>query len=191
MRTFNIIALCGYKRCGKDFASEHIVETYDYLHYKLANKLKIIVKELFDFDDDQIEGNKKETTDSTWGITPRQAMQYIGTDVFQHHMNNLIPGIDRTFWVRTLVNEIKKNKPENVVISDMRFMHEYEYIKKHLESYRLTVVKIVNDNRTHDDAHVSEKSFNEIPFDYVVTNGYDSHFVTNIDDIVKNLKCNS
>lgn len=190
MKTFNIIALCGYKRCGKDFASEHIVESYDYLHYKLANKLKKIVKELFDFDDEQIEGNKKETADSTWGISPRHAMQYIGTDVFQHHMNNLIPGIDRTFWVRTLVNEIKKNKPENVVISDMRFMHEYEYIKKHLESYRLTVVKIDNDNRTHDDAHVSEKSFNEIPFDHVVTNSFDSQFLTNIDAIIRTINQN-
>ena len=191
MRIFNIIALCGYKRCGKDFASEHIVENHDYLHYKLANKLKNIVKELFDFDDEQIEGDKKETVDSLWGISPRQAMQYIGTDVFQHHMNDLIPGIDRTFWVRTLVNEIKKNKPKNVVISDMRFMHEYEYIKKHLDTHNLTVVKIINNNRIQDDDHISENSFNQIPYDYVVNNAYDSHFVTNIDAIVKKLELTS
>lgn len=187
MRTFNIIALCGYKRCGKDFASEHIVKKYNYIHYKLATKLKKIVKELFNFNDEQIEGDKKENVDSMWGISPRQAMQYIGTDVFQHHMNKLIPGIDNTFWVRTLVNDIRKNKPENVVISDMRFIHEYDYIKKHLNRYNLTVIKITNDGRTKDDSHISENSFNQIPFDYVITNAYDSQFVTNIDSVVKEI----
>lgn len=185
MTTSNIIALCGYKRCGKDFASEHIVEKYNYLHYKFANKLKKIVKELFDFDDEQIEGNKKENIDSIWGISPRQAMQYIGTEVFQHHMNNLIPGIDKSLWVRTLVNEINKNKPKNIVISDMRFKHEYEYIKKHLNTYKLTVIKIINNDRTYDDNHISENSFNQIPFDHVVTNSFDSQFVTKIENIVE------
>lgn len=187
MKTSNIIAFCGYKRCGKDFASEHITQNYDYLHYKFANKLKKLVKDLFDFDDEQIEGNKKETIDSVWGVSPRQAMQYIGTDIFQYHMNNLIPSIDKTFWVRTLVNEIKKNKPQNLVISDMRFIHEYEYIKKHLEQYKLTVVKIINNDRKYDDRHISENSFNTIPFDHIVTNTYDSQFTSNIDAIVKNL----
>lgn len=190
MTTSNIIALCGYKRCGKDFASEHIVEKYNYSHYKFANKLKKIVKDLFDFDDDQIEGDKKETIDSLWGISPRQAMQYIGTEVFQHHMNNLIPGIDKSFWVRTLVNEINKNKPKNIVISDMRFMHEYEYIKKHLNTYNITVVKIINNDRTYDDNHISENSFNQIPFDHVVTNSFDSQFITNIDAIIRTINQN-
>ena len=186
MKTFNIIAFCGYKRCGKDFASEHIVKNHNYLHYKFANKLKQIVKVLFDFDDEQIEGNKKETIDSLWGISPRQAMQYIGTDVFQHHMNNLIPDIDRKFWAKTLVNEVKRKNPKNLVISDMRFVHEYEYIKEHLDQYKLTVVKIISNNK-HVDTHISENSFNKIPFDHIVINTYDSQFVKDIDVIVKHL----
>ena len=116
-------------------------------------------------------------------------MQYIGTEVFQHHMNNLIPGIDKSFWVRTLVNEINKNKPKNIVISDMRLCMNMN-IKKHLNTYNITVVKIINNDRTYDDNHISENSFNQIPFDHVVTNSFDSQFITNIDDIIRTINQN-
>lgn len=180
----NIIALCGYKRSGKDFATSHIVDKYDYTHYKFAHKLKQLMRVLFNFDDEQIEGEKKEIIDLNWGITPRHAMQYIGTDIFQNHMNGLIPGIDKTFWVKSFVNDVKKKAPHNIVISDMRFPHEYECIKSQLNSYKLTVIKIINDNNPNVDVHVSETAYNEIPYDFEIHNNYNEDFIKDIDDIM-------
>ena len=128
----HIILLCGFKRCGKDTFANYISQTYNYTHLKISQKLKDSLQILFDFNDDQIEGNKKDVLDKQWNITPRQAMQFVGTDMFQHQIQKLIPNINRDFWIKNISNEIERKynttPSENIVISDLRFIHEINYL---------------------------------------------------------------
>ena len=162
-----IIAICGYKRSGKDTISEYISNMYGHKHIKIAEKLKDVVKILFNFTDNQIEADEKEICDERWGITPRKAMQFMGTEMFQYKLQELLPEIQRNFWIQSLITEniIGKNRP--LVISDLRFMHEYTELKKH----NVFVIKI---NRIQHgetmDTHPSEKEFMSIPADLQLDN---------------------
>jgi hypothetical protein len=182
-----IVALCGLKGCGKDFVANYINMTQNFEHLKISAKLKEISKILFDIDDDQIEGKKKECIDERWNVTPRQMMQFIGTEVFQYKIQELIPECDRNFWIKSFVNTMKVNKNKNVVVSDMRFLHEYDYINKHLHTHELIIIRIDSSTQNiydTNDTHVSETEYKQIPVDYQITNTMTKNIEQNINTIV-------
>jgi hypothetical protein len=165
-----LIAICGYKRSGKDTLAEYIRMKHGHKHVKIAEKLKAVVKTVFGFTDDQVESDTKEQVDPRWGITPRQAMQFIGTEVFQYKVQELLPDIQRALWIKGLIAEhLNTPNPPPIVISDLRFLHEYEELKP----YGVFVIRI---NRpcckqyAMLDMHASEREFLDIPFDMEVNN---------------------
>lgn len=121
-----IIGIVGKKRSGKDTVADYLVQNYGYIKLSFASPLKEIIKTLFDFDDEQINGNEKEIIDDYWNITPRRAMEYIGTNVFRKNISELIPNIGENFWSDILYNKCKKISEKNndvkIVISDVRFI---------------------------------------------------------------------
>jgi hypothetical protein len=160
-----IIAVCGHKRCGKDTLAAYISQKYGYEHVKVSNKLKHVMGILFGFTDEQLEGSMKECIDDRWGVSPRQAMQFFGTEVMQFEIQKLLPNVNRNFWIKSLIDE-KLHQPKNYVISDIRFLHEYNELKK----YDLSVIKINRPSAFTKDMHVSETEFNEIPHDLMIQN---------------------
>ena len=186
MKTFNIIALCGYKSSGKDHIANYIVDKYDYEHKKIAFKLKEIIKFLFDLNDEQIEGNMKEACDENWGTSPRKMMQFIGTDIFQYKISELLPGCKKNFWIKSLCNDIKNSNKKNIVISDLRFIHEYNYLIENMSDYNIITVEVCNSNIIKNDLHISESEYKNIPKDFIVHNNkVDDEFKKSIDNILK------
>jgi hypothetical protein len=94
-----IIAICGAKRSGKDVLADYLVKKYNYERLAFADPLKLTVKNLFNFDDDQLgigedKGtDKKDIIDERWGITPRAALQFFGTEIMQEKIQELLPNI--------------------------------------------------------------------------------------------------
>jgi len=180
-----IIALCGYKGSGKDTAAEYLVTKYKYNHYKISEKLKEVIKLLFNLDDNDLEKNKDEINDK-WGIEPRKIMQFIGTDMFQYKLQELFPTIEKSFWIKSLftdelINKIK-NEDHRVVISDLRFLHEYNLISNIYVSY--SILKVQNSNLEKNDKHISENEFNNIPInDVILNNTNKQQLYNNIDHI--------
>ena len=110
-----IIAICGAKRSGKDVLASHIVNKYGYTRLSFAEPLKHIVKLLFDFNDQQvglIEGSndEKDTLDERWGISPRKALQFVGTEILQNKIQELLPNIKRDYFANILLSKIEYNK---------------------------------------------------------------------------------
>ena len=98
-----IIIIGGKKSSGKDTVADYITKKYNFKKMAIANKLKSIVKILFDFSDEQLNNEiLKEKLDKNWKITPRQAMQFIGTDMFQFQIQKLCPNVGRNFWINSL-----------------------------------------------------------------------------------------
>ena len=185
----SIIALCGYKGSGKDTVANYLVDKYNYKHYKISDKLKEIIKILFDLSDNDLEEKKEEVNDK-WNTTPRRLMQFIGTDMFQYKLQELLPNINRDFWIKSLFTEDLMNKINNenykIVISDLRFLHEYEIISNLYVSY--SILKVKNNRIEQNDTHISENEFNQININGIIQN--DSNLETlynNIDNIIFNM----
>ena len=162
-----VVAICGYKRSGKDTIADFLVERHGYKKIQIAKGLKSMVKTLFDFSDAQLETDSKDTVDERWDITPRCAMQFFGTDIMQHEIQKIMPGIGRNFWIRKITATLHHAPShERYVISDMRFMHEYEA----LQEFHPYVIKVSNPNVLCEDAHCSETEFARIPYNLEILN---------------------
>lgn len=167
-----IIGICGLKRSGKDTLANIISETYNYEHVKISKKLKETCKILFNFTDEQMETDIKEEIDPRLGVSPRRCMQYFGTELMQYQIQDLL-NIGKKFWINSLLNEIDGNNTKNYVISDLRFLHEYEEIKKRngivICVDRLTTLptKILSEAT---DMHISEQEYKKFDYDLIIKN---------------------
>jgi hypothetical protein len=151
-----IIGITGKKYSGKDTLGSYFVEKHNYVQIAYADALKDAVKCIFDFDDEQLYGSKKEEIDEFWKITPRQVLQFVGTDLFRNNMKNLIPHIDNNIWIyvvkRKILNIMKKNPDVCFVITDARFQNEINMVKE----LGGIVIKVTRDNINNNDSHESE-----------------------------------
>jgi hypothetical protein len=162
---YNIIAICGAKRSGKDVLCKYLTKKYEYKKLYFAEPLKKAVKELFNFTDIQVgideenaNGDEKDNIDERWGISPRKALQYFGTEIMQYKINELIPNANRGFFADILLSQIVEN--EKYVISDLRFLHEYEKIK----DLNIIVIKVIRPSIIKKmDEHISENEYENIP----------------------------
>jgi len=188
---YNIIAICGAKRSGKDVLAKCLINKYNYEKLSFAEPLKKAVKELFNFNDIQVgideengNGDEKDIIDDRWGITPRKALQYFGTEIMQYKMNELIPNINREFFANILLSKIVENK--NYVISDMRFLHEYEKIK----GLNILIIKVIRPSLIKKrDEHISENEYEQIPCNIEVLNeGSIEDFINNFESLNKKHK---
>lgn len=174
-----IIGICGKKRSGKDTIADILVNNYNFIKYAYADPIKDIIKIIFKWDDKRIED--KETIDPYWGISPRQALQNIGTELFQFELGKQVPlfndTIGRNIWVKVFESWYSRlPKNTNVVVSDVRFQHELNG----LLAMNAVIVKVERPNYKMEDSHSSETSLNNIQnYDYLITNDKTKTYLEN------------
>lgn len=164
-----IIAICGSKRSGKDTVADILVRDYGYKKIKIAEHLKSMLQLVFGFDAEQLETNKKDEIDPKWGVSPRHLMQYIGTEIMQYDIQKIVPGIGRNIWIKRLIDtHIDENPKIRYVISDLRFIHEYQKLKV----YDTKFIQIHRHDITTDttDTHSSENEYKSIPCHIILDN---------------------
>ena len=172
MKLPRLVAICGKRRSGKDTIADMLCTEYGYQKIRIADPLKKVVKILFGYEDDQLECDFKDVLDPRWGVSPRQVMQYMGTEVMQEHIQQLLPDIGRKFWIRSLIHTHLEKAADNpsmrLVIPDLRFLHEEEELRK----YGVTIWKVHRrDVEAHAcDLHVSEKEWQSIHHDVLIEN---------------------
>jgi hypothetical protein len=166
-----IVALCGRRRSGKDTVAQYLVDARGFRHHKISQPLKDALAVLFGFDADELETDKKEAVHPTWGVSPRTLMQYVGTEVFRKDIQTVVPGVGESFWIRRLIEGVKKERGhEPIVISDLRFVNEYELMRREWGS-RLLVMRVDRfEGGAAVETHVSEREFMDIPCDVVLDN---------------------
>ena len=198
-----IIAICGAKRSGKDVLAEHLVNKYNYERVAFANPLKIAVKNLFNFDDDQVgigkdEGtDRKDIVDERWGITPRAALQFFGTEIMQEKIQELLPNMKRNFFANTLKNYIENaensgnaHNDKRYVISDLRFIHEHEMLLNmpNISINDIMVIRVIrpSENRAKEqEPHISELEYVDIPYDIImINNGTIDDYIRRFEQII-------
>jgi len=153
-----IIGIVGKKLSGKDTCADYLVKNYGFIKLSFAEPLKRMCKEGFDFSEEQVNGKLKETIDPDWGITPREILQWLGTEIFRQDIQKILPNIGENFWIHLLDRKIKKileqNPKQNIVIADVRFENEIKFIK----NMNGHIIKIIRNNieQTNYTQHKSE-----------------------------------
>jgi hypothetical protein len=100
-REMNLIGICGRAGAGKSTAAAVLVKEFGYVEVALADPMKRICKEVFDFSDEQLWGpsEKRNAPDKRYPrleevgvthrmkesfLTPRYALQTLGTEWGRH-----------------------------------------------------------------------------------------------------------
>ncbi len=153
-----LIGLCGFKKSGKDTVADWLVEHHGYSKLSFARALKEGTKAFFGWTDEHFTDIElKERVDPIWGVSPRQALQWLGTEGLREGMPSAFPGmsatVGRDFWVKRLeLDVLSRTGP--VVITDMRFMNEIEAVVRWGGSpffvYRPSVVPLRFEHASED-----------------------------------------
>jgi len=169
MTQIQIIGITGKKFAGKDTLGNYFVENHGFERIAFADPLKSAIKVIWKLNDEQLYGDKKEVVDEFWGKTPREIMQFVGTDLFRNHIHELHPTIGDNFWVRAMEREIteklKINPNAKFVITDIRFPNEL----KAIENLGGITIKI-NRNNLSNDMHKSETQIDDLVTNYTFDN---------------------
>lgn len=141
-----IIGVCGLKGSGKDTISDYFVNKYGFIKLHFGGILKDVCSIIFNWPRHLLEGDTvesrefRETEDKWWSnklgfkITPRIALQKIGTDVLRKHFNNDIWSL----IIEKKINDLCDTKKKNIIIADCRFQNEI----KMLRSYGAKIIAV-------------------------------------------------
>jgi dephospho-CoA kinase len=180
-----IIAICGLKRSGKDTIADFLCSNYGYTKIKIANPLKQGLQVMFGFTNEQLESDKKDEIDPRWDVQPRKLMQFIGTDVMQYQLQQIIPGIGRKVWIKSLIEEHFQDKEKLFVIPDLRFLHEHEELMKYnTHFWRVDRITQLDDINHVCDIHISEKEYLDIPVSHIFKNETKQDLYNQIDKTI-------
>tara|TARA_R110002111_G_scaffold121870_5_gene185640 strand:+ start:950 stop:1516 length:567 start_codon:yes stop_codon:yes gene_type:complete len=167
-----IIGITGKIGSGKSTLAEMLVKE-GYTEYSFAQPLKKI-GEIFGFSKEQLYGTQEQKLEkhSGWGISSRQFLQKIGTELFREQLPKILPemNIQYTVWVDLFRERYRKNKG-NYVISDVRFIDE----EKAIRQLGGVIIRTQRDNKVtskskKEHQHKSEMEQEQIKYDYLVNN---------------------
>jgi len=134
-----LIGISGAARAGKDTTANIIRTRHGFGVIAIADSMKRACRDIFQFTYEQLWGDDKELPDPRYrGLTPRRAMQLLGTEFGRACYENL--WIDRaieaarevlagnaTYWPSMGLANFEAEEdlvPEGVVFSDVRFANE-------------------------------------------------------------------
>lgn len=157
----DVIAFMGQKRAGKDTAASALAESIrSYAGggrvevVGFADALKEGVDAFFGYSIPEIgERIGKEDTDFYWNRDRRATYQEIGVLMRKRFGKN--------FWVRSLRRRMRHALPTYLLITDLRFPNEAEWVRDALDGQ---IVEIDAEERLDGaDGHISEHALDEWP----------------------------
>lgn len=170
-----LIALTGYKRSGKDSladalcsVSPKMVKAQPFAVFKEA------LGQWFGFDEEQMNGSRKEEIDLRWGFSPRQIFQVFGTEIMKTDLSHRLPLFGeltgKMVWAKVFANWFERqDQSMDYVVADWRFPEE-KMAMCGLDT-KVVLVRVESDRWSHDaDTHSSEAHVDTMTVDYVVHN---------------------
>jgi len=164
-----IIGIAGHARHGKDSIADVLVKRYGYRKHALADVMKEACRVIFGWTDAHLYGDLKDKIDPNYGISPRHALQTLGTEWGQYKLSeydSFAEVTGRKLWVNSLLSRVSGG----TVISDVRFLHEAQAIKE--KGGIIILVRRFDKDKEYpwDKNHASELSVEEITPDYLIEN---------------------
>lgn len=122
-----IIGITAAIGCGKDTIADYLIEHHGFIRLSFAGKVKDVAALVFGWDRELLEGRTRdsrtwrEVVDPFWGLSPRTALQRIGTEMFRDQ-------IHPETWIKAVQKQIMSAPDQNYVITDCRFENEVNAI---------------------------------------------------------------
>lgn len=161
-----IVGLSGYARSGKDEAAKALV-SHGYRRVAFADALRNILyvtNPLIPRQDFHVVERLRSIVDNLgWDDAKdtypeiRRLLQVLGTEGGREIMGENI-------WVETAFKDVSPG--DDVVLTDVRFMNEGDYIK----SLGGAVIKVVREGFGPVNAHISDNAMESYEFDYTINN---------------------
>ncbi len=137
-KLMTIIMLCGNTGAGKSTISEYLVKTYGFIEIAFADSVKDVASATYGWDRNMLQGSDqhsriiREQYNKEWSdilgdfVTPRKTLQKTA-DMYKREYGDDI-------WAKIAVRKINYwlSRGCSVVVSDLRYMNELEYVKKHV-----------------------------------------------------------
>lgn len=117
-----LVAIAGHPGAGKDTLGDMLVEQQGYIRVAIADPIKDIVGELFDFNIDQLYGEARNVVDARLDKTPREVFRKFG---------EVCRELDPQIWIRQWLKVIDHHLAagRRVVCTDIRMYRELEAIR--------------------------------------------------------------
>ena len=141
----NIIGMCGKGGSGKDTVADYLVDNYGYHRVAAADAMKEDLCRYLDMDLNTLESIKNKKIDLI-DTEEKDHVSLLGEKVGEFSIRRFLQlyGMDMryrisdTYWLSTSIDnkihelELKFGATDNnIVVSDVRFEIEYDFIKKH------------------------------------------------------------
>lgn len=167
-----IFGIGGRIGSGKSYTVGILSEKYKLTPYVMSDLLKKLGKILL-FEDYQLYGTQEQKLEinKIWGISARQFLQKMGTEVFRDFVPTVLPELQNV-WVKCMKHEVSKeeNKDKIYIIDGIRFKDELEAIQE------LGGVCIkINALDSTEVIHGSE-DLSDLNFDYEIFNEKDESY---------------
>ncbi|WP_105215753.1 deoxynucleotide monophosphate kinase family protein [Pseudoalteromonas sp. T1lg22] len=152
-----LIGLTGQARCGKDTFASFLREFKQFEQYAFALPIKNACREIFGWSDDHVNGALKDEVDPHFNVSPRKAMQTLGTEWGRNLINSEL-------WLQAAKKQIAAHQA--LIITDVRFENEAKLIR----DQGGIVIKIIRPEWAHILSHCSEDGIGENLVDKVIVN---------------------
>lgn len=165
-----LIGITGRKRSGKDTVAAYLRDNYNFVRYQMAGPLKKAVCDLFGWDLDIVEdGPEKEAIDPTYGISPRQVMQFMGYEfgkILGEKFSTYEEETGRHLYVRRMSQFVMSHPSHDIVIPDIRMPYEVEAI----HDLGGQVLRVIRDTGDNLDGHATETFVDTMSVDAEIRN---------------------
>lgn len=167
-----IIGLTGKARSGKDTVAEHLAAAHGFHHYWFSKPMKDACRSMFGWGDEHLYGDLKEVIDPRFGVSPRVALQTLGTEWGRNIINS-------DLWILRAQKEMERH--DCIVISDCRFDNEAEAV---LAAGGI-VIEVSREKANQVAAHSSESGISSklITF-HIENNGTLPELYKSVDDLL-------
>lgn len=152
-----LIGITGKARSGKDTIAKHLASKHGFEHYWFSKPMKDALAVMLGWTSEHLYGDLKEVVDPFYNVSPRRALQTIGTDWGRDLIN-------KDLWLLCAERAIS-NSP-NLVISDVRFDNEASLIR----SRGGFIISISRSDAQEIAEHVSESGVSDNLIDMTIEN---------------------
>lgn len=165
-----LIGFSGKKGSGKSYFADYLVNNKLFIKLSFASPLKEITKILFNLSDEDVKDPiKKELINPKFNASPRELMQWLGTDIMREEFNKKF-NYSGSIWIDSVKDKVKTllDNNKDVVIDDVRFQNEVDMI----HSLGGIVINLHNDlDNTLTDSTSTHSSENQkLTFNYEFVN---------------------
>lgn len=167
---FMLIGFSGKKGSGKSYFADYLVNNKLFIKLSFASPLKEITKILFNLSDEDVKDPiKKELINPKFNASPRELMQWLGTDIMREEFNKKF-NYSGSIWIDSVKDKVKTLLDDNkdVVIDDVRFQNEVDMI----HSLGGIVINLRNDldNTLNNSTSIHSSENQKLTFNYEFVN---------------------